>query len=578
MINRLLLLACLLLSVPTAQAVLPGLDLLLKRHPFTLDLPQEPALAQLLEKQLLLDRKTNSQLLEQPDAAALARHEIDLLEAMLRTQGYFNGRVSLHNMAPLIYKIEPGGRFYIQQLLLELPDTDPPLPALEISQGDPLVADVVFKTLEQIKNHYNTNNCFYPLEVKYQAKIDKTAATAQLRIYLQSDTAAQFGRSEFHGAPSIDRDFLQYYIPFTQGECFKQPPLDKMRLNLLKSDLLAGADVQTRLEGQSVVTDIYLTERKARTIKGGLSYDGDNKEGLSLGWEHRNLSGGGEHLNFNAEQNRIKGNYSARLTLPHVLSPQQNLILSAQYKPENSATSQSDTEILAVSLERHLSEQSVVSLGVETEFIQEQDVSSAGLISTPLQIRLSNTDELLNPTRGWALALGVNSTWDAYQPEIQFQQQNVAASYYYSLSTKNLLATFAVRGASGVINGEALESIPATKRFYAGGGGSVRGYPYQSLGNFSDGAPQGGLSFAEASAELRLRYGQDWGLVLFYDGGWAYDNDQWHWGEDFLWGYGLGLRYYTLFAPIRLDIAKPQTPRAGIDDPYQIYVSLGQAF
>ena len=129
---------------------------------------------------------------------------------------------------------------------------------------------------------------------------------------------------------------LQYYLAHQTGDCFKQAPLDKMRLNLLKSDLFTSADVQTRLDGDKVLTDIYLTERKPRTIKGGLSYDGDNKEGLSLGWENRNLWGNGEHLSLTGEQNRIQGDYSARLTLPHILHPQQNLILSAEYKPEDS--------------------------------------------------------------------------------------------------------------------------------------------------------------------------------------------------------------------------------------------------
>ena len=568
----------LVLCAAQAQARLPSWDFWRQAHPFNLEVAGNPALAEQLRQQLLNERKNNPDILSLGDTLSLAQYEIGLLESILRTQGYYNGRVSLQQPDRLNYLVEAGAQFFIQQLILDLPEIDTPLPSLALSQGEPLIADAVFSAVDEIKNHYSRHACFYPLDVKYQVKIDKTTATAQVRIYLASDTPAEFGASHFHGAPSINPNFLQYYLAHQSGECFKQAPLDKMRLNLLKSDLLTSADIQTRLEGNQVITDIYLTERKPRTIKGGLSYDGDNKEGLSLGWEHRNLWGNGEHLSLTAEQNRIQGDYAARLTLPHILHPEQNLILSAEYKPEDSPSSQSDTELLSAQLERHFSEQFIVSLGVEAELIQEKNERRSGLISVPARLYLNNTDALLNPSQGWALTLGASSTWDAYQPEIQFQSQTIAASFYYTYVRKGLVPTLALRFASGTLAGEALESIPATKRFYAGGGGSVRGYPFQSLGVLEDGKPTGGLSFAESSLELRLRWGEDWGLAAFYDGGWAYPDDNWHWGEQFLWGYGLGLRYYTLFAPIRLDVARPRTPRPGIDDPYQIYVSLGQAF
>lgn len=578
--NPLLFLSVLtLVWAASAHAKLPNWEFWKDEHPFSIELTGNPNLAELLRAQLSSERKNNPDILAINDSASLAQHEIGVLESILRTQGYYNGRVSLKNIDGLKYQVDAGSQFFIQQLILDLPDSTPPLPSLALSQGDPLLADAVFNALEQIKHHYSQYACYYPLEVKYQVKIDKTTAAAQVRIYLASTTQAQFGESRFHGAPSVNEPFLQYYLAHQTGDCFKQAPLDKMRLNLLKSDLFTSADVQTRLDGDRVLTDIYLTERKPRTIKGGLSYDGDNKEGLSLGWENRNLWGNGEHLSLTGEQNRIQGDYSARLTLPHILHPQQNLILSAEYKPEDSPSSQSDTEILSASLERHFSEQFIVSLGVETELIQEKNTRRSGLISLPARLYLNNTDALLNPSQGWALTLGAASTWDAYHPEIQFQNQTIAASFYYTyVRPKGITPTLAMRFASGTIGGEALQSIPATKRFYVGGGGSVRGYPYQSLGALEEGKPSGGLSYAESSLELRLRWGEDWGLAVFYDGGWAYPDANWHWGEQFLWGYGVGLRYYTLFAPIRLDVARPATPRTGIDDPYQIYVSLGQAF
>ena len=92
------------------------------------------------------------------------------------------------------------------------------------------------------------------------------------------------------------------------------------------------------------------------------------------------------------------------------------------------------------------------------------------------------------------------------------------------------------------------------------------------------GQPSGGLSFTEVSLELRSHLGDHWGAVWFVDGGTAYANESPGFAEDLLWASGLGLRYYTSYTPLRLDVAFPLDKRDGIDDGFQLYLSIGQAF
>jgi translocation and assembly module TamA len=65
--------------------------------------------------------------------------------------------------------------------------------------------------------------------------------------------------------------------------------------------------------------------------------------------------------------------------------------------------------------------------------------------------------------------------------------------------------------------------------------------------------------------------------VLFVDGGNAYADPSPDF-SDLFWGAGVGVRYFTSFAPLRLDLAFPLDRREGLDDGLQVYVSLGQAF
>jgi translocation and assembly module TamA len=83
---------------------------------------------------------------------------------------------------------------------------------------------------------------------------------------------------------------------------------------------------------------------------------------------------------------------------------------------------------------------------------------------------------------------------------------------------------------------------------------------------------------SEVGMELRWRWSESMGLTSFIDGGMVYDKPKISdIGRGFLWGGGLGVRYYSPIGPFRLDVATPMTPREN-DDAVQIYLSLGQSF
>jgi translocation and assembly module TamA len=127
-----------------------------------------------------------------------------------------------------------------------------------------------------------------------------------------------------------------------------------------------------------------------------------------------------------------------------------------------------------------------------------------------------------------------------------------------------------------ILNGTVAQ-IPAPQRFFAGGGGSVRGFGFQEVGpRLADNTPEGGLSLMESSLELRHRLNDRWGLVAFVDAG-AVGETQFAGFGDPSVGAGLGVRYNLGFGPIRVDVATPVTSRRG-QAPVQLYVSIGQSF
>ena len=186
-------------------------------------------------------------------------------------------------------------------------------------------------------------------------------------------------------------------------------------------------------------------------------------------------------------------------------------------------------------------------------------------------------NDLLDPSRGYYLNIGVSPYDDLLGSGLSFFKEEAAYSRYFRLSTSPSLL-LAARGNIGVIEGASLTEIPADLRFYAGGGGSIRGYAYQTAGPLINGTPTGGKSLFVVSTELRTKISESVGLVFFIDGGSVFQSSLPDLGEPIFWGAGVGFRYFTSVGPLRLDVALPVNPREGVDDAFQIYVSLGQAF
>ena len=227
------------------------------------------------------------------------------------------------------------------------------------------------------------------------------------------------------------------------------------------------------------------------------------------------------------------------------------------------------------------------SLGADLIATDERDVDiDTGMTrrrtfligALPATLSYDGSNDLLDPTDGYRLAA-------RFSPEASFQgsafgysRLQLDGSYYQPVSST---VTLAGRARLGTIFGASRDRIAPSRRFYAGGGGSVRGYGFQRLGPrdpvFDD--PIGGRSIAEFALEARIRtslFDNSLGIVPFLDAGNIYTSPLPRLG-DLRFGAGIGVRYHTSFGPIRVDVGTPLDRRSG-DPRIAVYVSLGQAF
>lgn len=189
---------------------------------------------------------------------------------------------------------------------------------------------------------------------------------------------------------------------------------------------------------------------------------------------------------------------------------------------------------------------------------------------------LDRSNDPLNPVRGFRIDAHLEPTYIFGDRNLAYLKGVAQASVYLPLDP-GADTVVAGRFRVGTILGGSIPDVPADRRFYAGGGGSVRGYGYQDVGpRLADNTPEGGLSLAEASFEVRRRVIGKWSGVAFVDAG-AVGPGPSPSFTGFGLGAGLGVRYDLGFAPLRIDIGTPLRKQQG-DSPVQIYISLGQAF
>jgi len=227
------------------------------------------------------------------------------------------------------------------------------------------------------------------------------------------------------------------------------------------------------------------------------------------------------------------------------------------------------------------------SLGVELTASGEQQKDAQGnpgprqtyfIGSLPLYAQFDTSDNLLNPTKGFRLSAHIApETSRTNSTQSYYVRAQGDASYYLSVSKKIVLAA---RVRVATISGAPLSAIAPSRRLYAGGADSVRGYGYQSIGpRDNQGDPTGGRSLVEASAEARIQtpwLGGALGFVPFVDAGTVGAGTTPSFNEIKI-GAGVGLRYNTSFGPVRLDVGIPLNRGKG-DGPVGVYVGLGQAF
>ena len=573
-----------LLHSATYALDLPNLPFLGKKASGHVELQGNTLLLKHLEEELSRQRKNNRQLQQYSKRSKITRYESQLLNERLRAEGYYAAKIKV-DLQPerITYHVDSGPVYRVRNLTVKHPKHLETLQdVITLKTGDPLRAEAVLAAKKSLATYVEDKFCLYRIDVDYRVAVEHQTHSADVTFIIEDSPAVRFGDINFIGLQSIDEDYLRARLPIKKDECYKPKRIDVTRLTLIQSNLLASVNAEVKSpENGAVPITLHVVERHHRRLSAGIGFESDEGFGVSASWEHRNLLGRAQNLTIDSHIAQNAETLSSRLTLPHFKRDNQSITFFADLEKDNTEAFDSKSGTLGSEISRRLYPHLRGLVGGEMTFsqVEEDGVNdNFALLSVSLSLEYDRRNDPLDPLSGWAASARVQPYWDAYDTGTKFLKSTLAASAYYTFEKFYWRPTLAIRAAAGSISGIDREQVPANVRFYTGGGGSVRGYSYQSLGPLTDKEPDGGLSFTELSIESRLRWDQHWGGVIFLDGGFSYEDNIPQFGRDLRWSTGVGLRYFTSFAPIRIDIALPLNKREDIDDSYKLYISIGQAF
>ena len=550
-----------------------------------------------------------------------ARLEIGIGSAKLRlgeqdTASFARAAETYRNRAPapIEVEIEPGPLFTLRAVAVRDARSGAPFDPQELPQrivglavGDPARSSDITAAQARIIDYFRGRS--HPLAkiAALRPVVDHATHVMDLTIIIDPGPRAGFGEVTITGPQEFPSSVVRSFIYIEPGDPYSPKVLADTRETLRQVQALGAVRIRegTTLDANgNLPIFVEADDRLPYVVGFATKYSTLDGPVAQAFWENRNVFGGAEWLRLEADAfinqpingtrlasfrdlklDNLGGRFKANFMKPALEGTRNDLLVDGIV--ENVSTGgdryggyKSKLVDLDAAIRHRFDNNLSIQIGAEAMIGQATD--SLGkvdyrLIGIPIGLIYDSTDSKLDPTRGWR----INASFAPYPQflgsTLDLLRVTAQISTYYAID-EEARYILAGRVNFGSLSGSSLPNIPANERFYAGGGGSVRGYRYQSLGPLGPtGLVIGGRSLFEASAELRVKITETIGIVPFFDAGNAFTSSLPSFKEALQMSAGLGLRYYTAIGPLRLDLAAPLNPRRG-DKPLALYVSIGQSF
>ena len=418
--------------------------------------------------------------------------------------------------------------------------------------------------------------------------VTRAEHAADMELVWTSGERYDMGPTRFLQTPHevVDYGLLEKLVYWNEGEYYHQGRLDRLRTSLGNLDYFSRIDITPRPEDAvdgEVPVDVALTPAKRDVYTAGIGYGTDSGPGIRLGQERRYVNRRGHKALWELDYARRRKTLSLQYRIPAFRWLDGWYTVGLQASDEQ--TDYIDTRRVEFAASRSGQYNRHLNLVASMHTLRERwayEYEDDDDPDTPLRYRYStftypslratyvDVDDALFPRGGYSGTLLLRGGVEGAGSEAGFFQFHVRGYWYLGMGDSNRLI---LRGEYGRTETGALDGMPPSLRFYAGGDGSIRGYEWREVGprvidEENRGFALGARHVVTASAEYEHYFGDGpWGMAAFVDTGSAFDAS-----PEVRTGVGLGVRWRTPVGPLRLDIAR------GLDEPespFTLHLTIG---
>ncbi|MEM8820575.1 MAG: BamA/TamA family outer membrane protein, partial [Pseudomonadota bacterium] len=395
--------------------------------------------------------------------------------------------------------VTPGPAFTLAQQDISLSGFgDGPQPALGPAEaygapiGEPAAAAEILAAEGAVLSAIREQGFPYAVANGRDAVADLDLKTIEVESRFETGRFHRLGPITIKGAPNVDDDYILTYLPFAEGDIADPAKLSEFQREILSTGLFRAGFVTLPEEppqGEVAPVTVELEEREFRTVSAGGRFDSDEGPGVRLSFEHRNLFGSNETLNLVLDATTDEQRFTATGTKPQFKRSGQDLIGSAEVRRIDDDAFDEIGGTLTLGVVREVTPKWTIGFGGLAEFSDIDDGETeavAYLFGIPLTADYDGSDNELNPTRGERLRIGLTPFGGIFDDRgVGFLVADVRGSLYRRLTDDGRWVG-AVRGRFGAIPSGSLDDVPATRRLYSGGAGSVRGFEQDFVGPLDD--------------------------------------------------------------------------------------------
>ncbi|AUW58404.1 hypothetical protein C1T17_10115 [Sphingobium sp. SCG-1] len=535
---------------------------------------------------------------------ARAREDEALAVRLLKSEGYYDAtalasldRGSGENAGLVaVLTVTPGKQYKLGEIVVTAPPTTPPdliRKNLPLNTGDPIISERIEAAEANVALELPRNG--YPFVDIGQRDIvlDGASVTGDYTLPVETGPRSRFRGITTSGKPAFGADHIAVLARFDRDDLYDSRQVDDLRRALTATSLFSSVSVEPVRTGEIAADGTEYVDMQveqdagpARTLAGDAGYGTGQGFRAEATWTHRNLFPPEGALILNAVGGTQEQGVGATFRRSNAGRRDRTVQASISANHQDYAAYEAFTATLAGSISRVstpiFQKRWTWSYGFEVLASNEKTLNLATGDSSrltyfigalPGQLGYDLSDDLLNPTKGMRATIRVSPEASLQGNVSPYVRASFDLSGYYPVSDSLVIAA---RTRLGTISGTSLDNVAPSRRIYAGGGGSVRGFGFQELGpKDANNDPVGGRSVNEFAVEARYRFG-NFGIVPFLDAGQVYNGSIPKF-SDIRFGAGIGGRFYTNFGPFRADVAMPLNRQPG-ESKVAVYIGIGQAF